>query len=184
MAAGLDDLPPYSWLVRTERGGHLTWCLADPVGKHQAARAAPEAFLTHISEYFHFALGADPHFGGLSRNPGHADADTIWGRREPFSLNELFSVVPFGWEKPRIVLSGVGRNRDLFMATLRGDRNVPALVAAHSINRDVGVAYGREPLLDSEVAGIAQSVERYRRKWDRQGHTPVWLARQRGTRPA
>ena len=50
MAAGLDELPPYSWLVRTRRGGHATWALAVPVAKHQAARVAPEAFLSHVSE--------------------------------------------------------------------------------------------------------------------------------------
>ena len=56
------------------------------------------------------------------------------------------------------------------MATCRGDRGVSALTMAHALNRDVADAYGREPLPDSEVAGIARSVERYRRKWERQGH--------------
>ena len=36
MAASLDDLPPFSWLVRTRRGAHVTWTLSIPVGKHQA----------------------------------------------------------------------------------------------------------------------------------------------------
>ena len=64
------------------------------------------------------------------------------------------------------------------MATCRGDCNVPALTIAHSINGDVGASYRRDPLPDSEVAGIARSVERYRRKWDRQGHKSTWLGRQ------
>ena len=178
MAAGLDDLPPYSWLVRTRRGGHVSWALAVPVGKHQAARVAPEAYLSAVAEFFHHALGADPAFGGLSRNPAHPKADTVWGRRKPYSLDELSSVIPFNWRKPRIAQTGIGRNRDLFMATCRGDRGVSALTMAHALNRDVADAYGREPLPDSEVAGIARSVERYRRTWDRQGHKPSWLARQ------
>ena len=178
MAAGLDDLPPYSWLVRTRRGGHVSWALAVPVGKHQAARAAPEAYLSAVAEYYHHALGADPAFGGLSRNPAHPKADTVWGRRKPYSLDELSSVIPFNWRKPRIAQTGIGRNRDLFMATCRGDRGVSALTMAHALNRDVADVYGREPLPDSEVAGIARSVERYRRKWDRQGHKSTWLARQ------
>ena len=66
------------WLVRTRRGGHVTWALAVPVGKHQ--RAAPEAYLSDVAEYYHLALGADPAFGGLSRNPAHPKADTVWGR--------------------------------------------------------------------------------------------------------
>ena len=178
MAAGLDDLPPYSWLVRTRRGGHVSWALAAPVGKHQAARAAPEAYLSAVAEHYHHALGADPAFGGLSRNPAHPKADTVWGRRKPYSLDELASVIPFNWRKPRIAQTGIGRNRDLFMATCRGDRSVSALTMAHALNRDVADAYGREPLPDSEVAGIARSVERYRRKWEQQGHRSAWLARQ------
>ena len=178
MAAGLDDLPPYSWLVRTRRGGHVSWALAVPVGKHQAARAAPEAYLSAVAEYYHHALGADPAFGGLSHNPAHPKADTVWGRRKPYSLDELSSVIPCNWRKPRIAQTGIGRNRDLFMATCRGDRGVPALTMAHALNRDVADAYGRESLPDSEVAGIARSVERYRRKWEQQGHKSTWLARQ------
>ena len=178
MAAGLADLPPYSWLVRTRRGGHVTWTLEAPVGKHQAARTAPEAYLTGVAEYYHHALGADPAFGGLSRNPAHPKADTLWGRCAPYSLDELSSVIPFNWRKPRIAQTGIGRNRDLFMATCRGDRSVPALTMAHALNRDVADVYGREPLPDSEVAAIAQSVKKYRRKWGRQGHKPSWLARQ------
>ena len=219
MAAGLGDLPPYSWIVRTRRGGHVSWALAVPVGKHQAARAAPEAYLSavtdtyswivrtrrggHVSwalavpvgkhraaraapeaylsavaEYYHHALGADPAFGGLSRNPAHPKADTVWGRRKPYSLDQLAKVIPFNWRKPRIAQTGIGRNRDLFMATCRGDRGMSALTMAHALNRDVADVYGREPLPDSEVAGIARSVERYRRKWERQGHKSTWLARQ------
>ena len=57
MAARLDDLPPYSWLVWTRRGGHVTWTLlAAPVGKHKAARGAPEAYLTGVSEFYHLRL--------------------------------------------------------------------------------------------------------------------------------
>ena len=156
MAASLDDLPPFSWLVRTRRGAHVTWTLSIPVGKHQAARAAPEAYLSAVAEYYHHALDADPAFGGLSRNPAHPKADTVWGRRKPYSLDELSSIIPFNWRKPRIAQTGIGRNRDLFMATCRGDRGVSALTMAHALNRDVADAYGRPSLPDSEVAAIAR----------------------------
>ena len=31
----------------------------------------------------------------VSRNPAHPKADTVWGRRKPYSLDELSSVIPF-----------------------------------------------------------------------------------------
>ena len=143
----------YSWLVRTRRGAHVNWALAVPVGKHQASRKAPEAYLSAVAEYYHHALDADTAFGGLSRNPAHPKADTVWGRRKAYSLDELSSIIPFNWRKPRIAQTGIGRNRDLFMATCRGgDRGVSALTMAHALNRDVADAYGRPSLPDSEVA--------------------------------
>ena len=182
MAAGLDDLPPYSWLVRTRRGGHVSWALAVPVGKHQAARAGPEAYLAAVAEYFHHALGADPAFGGLSRNPAHPKADTVWGRRAPYSLDELSSVIPFNWRKPRIAQTGIGRNRDMFMSGLRGasaNRDVPALTILHTINAEVAALWGKLLMPDRELGYMARSIERYRAKWARHGHAARWIERQR-----
>ena len=178
MQRGLADLPPYNWAVWTPRGAHLTYCLAVPVGKHDRARAGPERWLAATAEFYHATLGADPAFSGLGRNPAHPDAAVTWGADAPYSLADLSSVVPFGWRKPRVSMTGIGRNRDLFMATCRGDRSVPALTIAHAMNREVADRYGRDPLPDAEVAAIARSVERYRRQWERQGHSPAWLARQ------
>ena len=66
MASGLSELPPWNWFVETTRGAHVTWALAVPVAKHAAARAAPETYLSHVAEYYHAALGADPAFNGCS----------------------------------------------------------------------------------------------------------------------
>ena len=100
MAAGLCDLPPPNWMVFTERGAHLTWCLARPVAKHQRARRAPETYLARTAEYFTHAVSADPGFGGLSRNPAHPDAHTYWAARKPYDLDTLSSVIPFNWKRP------------------------------------------------------------------------------------
>ena len=178
MGEGIADLPPTNAKVWTRRGAHLGWFLADPVAKHQAARAGPERYLARVAEYYHAAVGADPGFTGLGRNPAHAQAKTEWGRQQPYKLDELASVIPFGWKRPPVAVSAIGRNVDVFRATLRGDRNVPALTIAHSINAEIGAEYGYGPLPDDEIAGIARSVERYRAQWARQGHSPKWIARQ------
>ena len=178
MGAGIGDLPPVNVRVWTRRGAHLGWFLADPVGKHQSARAGPERFLARISEFYHATVGADPGFSGLGRNPAHRDARTEWGREEPYTLAALATVIPFGWKRPPVAVSAIGRNVDVFRATLRGDLKVPAITIAHAVNAQIGAEYGYGPLPDDEIAGIARSVERYREKWARQGHAPKWIARQ------
>ena len=185
MAAGLDVLPPYNWLVQTERGAHVTWCLAAPVARHHAARQAPETYLARVGEYYHHALQADPAFSGLGRNPANDGARTIWGREAPYSLDDLANVIPFGWKRPRVALTGMGRNVDAFRAGLRWageDRNrgLPVLPALHAINAEVSRGHPDGRLSDNELADIARSIERYRQKWERDGwHKPAWLERQR-----
>ena len=184
MAAGLYDLPPTNWLVQTERGGHLTWCLADPVAKHKAARAAPEQYLATVSEYYAAAVSADPGFGGMGRNPTYRDARTTWGREEPYTLDQLASVVPFGWERPLVATTGIGRNVDLFGTGLhwagrQANASLPVLPALHAVNAEVSALHGKPPLPDAEVGDIARSIERYRERWARDGwHCPRWIARQ------
>lgn len=184
MAAGITDLPPTNWLVRTRRGAHLTWCLASPVAKHDAARRAPELLLAHVADYYGEAVSADPGFGGMGRNPSHPAADTIWGRAEPYSLSDLANVVPFGWQRPTVALTGVGRNVDLFRTGLRwaghkANASLPVLPALHAVNADIAEKHGKPPLPDAEVGSIARSIERYRAKWAARGwHCPRWLSRQ------
>ena len=183
MGAGMFDLPPVNWMIRTQRGGHLTWCLADPVAKHKAARAAPEQYLAAVSEYYAAAVSADPGFGGMGRNPTHRDAKTIWGREEPYSLDQLANVVPFGWQRPLVATTAIGRNVDLFQTGLRWagrqvNAGLPVLPALHAVNAEVAAMHGKPPLPDAEVGDVARSIERYRERWARQGHKPSWLARQ------
>ena len=61
--------------------------------------------------------------------------------------------------------TAIGRNCDLFQSLIRwagSPENIAndCLAAAHVINQSFEL-----PLPDSEVAGIAASVERYRKKW-------------------
>ena len=185
MAAGLTDLPPFNWLTWTERGAHLTWCLAVPVAKHKAARPAPERQLARVSEYFHATLGADRGFGGLGRNPTHSDADTEWGREAPYGLDEMASVIPFGWKRPRVSQTGIGRNVDLFCSGLRWagksvNAGQPVLSALYSILPDVCEPYGRGLLPDCEIVGMARRIERYRAGWERGAcHKAWWIEKQR-----
>ena len=59
----------------------------------------------------------------LTLNPmhsGHRGAfRTWWGRRDPYSLDELAEVIPFGWRVPTLKRTGIGRNVDLFRAAMR-----------------------------------------------------------------
>ena len=184
MAAGLCHLPPPNWMVHTERGAHLTWCLARPVAKHQRARRAPETYLARTAEYFVHAVSADPGFGGLSRNPAHPDARTYWAARKPYDLDTLSSVIPFNWKRPRVSNTSIGRNVDLFGTGLRWagrqeNAALPVLSALHAVNAEIAAAHDRPPLSDAEVGGIARSIERYRLKWARNGwHCPRWRAQQ------
>ena len=90
---------------------------------------------------------------------------TNWLRKDPYSLGELARVIPFGWRRPTVSRTGVGRNCDLFQSLIRWagcpeNRENDCLAAAHVINQSFEL-----PLPDSEVAGIAASVERYRKNW-------------------
>ena len=74
-------------------------------------------------------------------------------------------MIPSGWRRPTVSRTGVGRNCDLFQSLIRWagcpeNRENDCLAAAHVINQSFEL-----PLPDSEVAGIAASVERYRKNW-------------------
>ena len=180
---GLQELPPPNWITRTQRGGHCTWCLAVPVAKHGAARAAPEQYLARIAEYFHHALGADPSFSGLGRNPAHPDADTIWGRSEPYSMDELAAVIPHGWRRPQVPQTGVGRNCMMHDGGMRWagrweNRDIAVIVALHTIREEVCGLFpdADHPYTIQEMEATAKVIEGYRAEWLRQGwHKPEYL---------
>ena len=89
-------------------------------------------------------------------------------------LNVLAELIPRGWRHPRKPRTEIGRNVSLFrsgMAWAGRTHNLDLDVFNYlgGINGEVAEDLGRPPLGYSELAGIAKSVERYRREWVAQG---------------
>ena len=165
-------IPEPSWsTTRLSSGGtHAVWCLVRPVHRGEQARQKPLVLFSRVVEYMAEAVGADAGYAGvLSHNPmarAHGpDLRTKWGRREPYPLKELAEIIPLGWRVPKVPLTAVGRNCTLFLALCRwagspANLSYDVLPAALAANQDFDY-----PLEYAEVAGIARSVERYRRGW-------------------
>ena len=182
MESGLLSLPEPNWLTETKRGGHVTYTLAVPTLKHDAARQKPLLMLRRISEYFHVQLGADPAFSGLGRNPEHPSQTTQWMRKAPYRFNELAEPIPKGWRQPQRPRTAIGRNVDLFRVVCRlagKFPDVPCLELAHQYNAPVADSLDKASLPDNEVQAIARHVEGYRAQWKRDGHKPAWIEDQR-----
>ena len=185
MARGLFELPPPNWTVwrMANRHAHVCWTLDRPVHRYPAARPEPLRFLAHVADYYAHAVGADPSYSGvLAHNPAplfKSPYTTTWGREAPYTLDELATVIPFGWEPPKVRQTGVGRNVDLFEAGMRwagkrANADLPVLPALLTVNQEF-----EHPLPMSEVQATARSVEKYRARWKARGwHCPRWLARQ------
>ena len=185
MAWGLADLPPYNWAVwrMQNRHAHVCWNLTEPVHRYPASRPEPLRYLAGIADYYAHAVGADPGYSGvLAHNPAcrfKSPYKTTWGRDEPYTLDQLASVIPFNWEPPTVRQTGVGRNVDLFEAGCRWagrpmNKNLTVLPALMAVNQDFA-----HPLPQSEVQATARSIEKYRKRWASRGwHCPRWIARQ------
>ena len=167
-----EEIKSPCWTVTRKGSGgtHAVWNLARPVHRGEQARIAPLKALSRVSEFYADTLRADSGYVGiLSHNPmaqAHGPGFvTNWFHRAAYSLPELGEVIPFGWRRPTVSRTGVGRNCDLFQSLIRWagcpeNRENDCLAAAHVINQSFEL-----PLPDSEVAGIAASVERYRKNW-------------------
>ena len=160
---------------RSNSHSHVSYFLAKPVHRGANAREAPLRLLARISEFYRQALGADPGYNGvLTHNPmrsahRHGGFLTHWGRKQPYSLGELSEVIPKGWRLPVKPTTEAGRNCALFVALMKwagSPANIgrEVLAVARAMNDGLDV-----PLGDSEVAGLAKSVERYRRSWIAKG---------------
>ena len=187
MARGMADLPPPNWTVWRTANSHChpAWALATPVHRYPQARPKPLLHLARIGDYYTETLGADAGYSGvLVHNPAPVCRDdafrTAWGREEPYSLDQLAAVIPFGWQAPAVRQTGVGRNVDLFEAAMRwaGRRenaHLPVLTALIVANQKLDPY----PLPDSEIAATARKIEAYRKRWSARGwHCPTWIARQ------
>ena len=170
-----------NWTVTRKQGGgtHAVWTLKTPVHRGEKARRGPLSYLTRISEYYADKLKADPSYNSvLCHNPmalAHGRGFiTNWMERSPRTLDQLAEVIPFGWKKPRIANTAIGRNCTMFDTLVQWagkpeNIKVPVSSAAHAINGEIGRSHGKIPLPHSEVSEVARRVERYRREWVAQG---------------
>ena len=154
---------------------HASWFLKRPVHRGESARPGPLRRLARITEFYRDALQADPGYAGvLTHNPieethGAGEFQAHWGRSCGYSLDELAEPIPKGWRLPASPSTEPGRNCALFRSLLKwagSPSNIghDVLGAARAANDGLDV-----PLGDSEVAGLAKSVERYRRSWIAKG---------------
>ena len=137
--------PEFNWKVQRVVNGHshVVWNLAAPVHRGADARQGPLNLLARVSEYYTATLKADQGYTGvLTHNPmskAHGPGfKTHWLRRDPYKLDELARVIPFGWRVPKIPATGIGRNNDLFQALAKWagkpeNRGNDVLAAAMSI---------------------------------------------------
>ena len=184
MVAILDrEVPMPNWVVqRSSTGGaHGVWTLARPVLRGAEARERPLKLLARATEYMAQVVGADAGYTGvLAHNPMVPDQGqnlkTDWMRPEAYRLAELAEVVPFGWKRPAVPQTGIGRNCAMFEALMKwagspGNLGLPVLPAAMAIYRDIVGQFpgAARPFTPTEVAGIARSVERYRARWAKRG---------------
>ena len=166
-----------NWSVTRKAGGgtHAVWNLARPVHRGTGSRPSPLRALARVSEYFAATLKADSGYTGvLSHNPMSAAHGpgfiTNWLHRGPYTLPQLAEVIPFGWRKPTVSVTSIGRNCSMFDALRRWagkpeNQKANVLAAAMSINEEIGRLHGKAPMVQSEVAAIARNVHRKRREW-------------------
>lgn len=166
-AVGRGEVLPPSWVTISAGGGlHVVWTLAAPVLRHSAASPAPLGVAARISEWCRHALDGDVGYAGLITYRPGGHQQTRWGPLGGYSLNELRSVIPAGWRRPRRATTGIGRNCDLFAAGCvwagrRSNAELPVVDELLAWN----AAHNSPPLGRSEVEATARSIERYRARW-------------------
>jgi len=180
-SGGGTALPMPSWMVqrRASLHPHLVWCLCRPVLRGSQARLSPLRRFARISEFYRQASQADAGFNGvLSHNPmcggprssGRA-LITTWGRREPYSLDELAEAIPQGWRMPHVPTTEAGRNDSLFRALMRWS-GIPSHWGVDVLDQALVLnAQFEPPMFLSEVLGIAKSVNKIQAKNLESGQT-------------
>ena len=175
-AVRLAKVGALNWVAENLRTGgvHLVWTLAKPVHRGETALEAPLKCYARISEYYASVLSADAGYTGVLTHNPMEDAQlpgfrTHWLRREPHTLGGLAAVIPFRWRRPKPSRTAAGRNCDIFAHCMKWAGS-PANLGSPVLDEATVVNDGLKfPLGLSEVAGIARSVERYRRRWIQQG---------------
>jgi hypothetical protein len=184
-------LPPPNVGIGNPANGHahLLWGVSAPVATSEAARLAPMRYLAAIEGAMLAAMlpyGCDPGFSGLIvKNPHNAAWRSHWGPRHLYELGELAEYVDLDKFKPKRALQkqlrgyGVGRNVTIFNElgpegkwaynAVRRYRGCPfaewenaVLMRAQELNAEF-----LNPLIFSEVRGIAKSVAKWVWKQDK-----------------
>ncbi|MDM3685944.1 replication initiation protein [Proteus mirabilis] len=108
-----------NWICQNPLNGHAHYgyMLKTPVSRTLKARGTPQRYLARIQQAMTEQLEADAgyaHF--LTKTPAHDKHRTIWGRSEPFTLDELRdgldADLPLRLKRETAV--GEGRNVTLF----------------------------------------------------------------------
>ena len=184
---GLIPMPTVQVFNEETGRQHLAYVLADPVHRNEHSALAPISAAGRIADYLQAAIpGADPCFAGLlCRNPTPGiDPKALVVRRDvrPYTLAALLAYIPARWRRPRPAeRSAAGRNCTLFSLAIQwagraANRGVPAEAWLTMQNLAL---FPASPLPQSEVAGIARSVERYRQLWETAGwHSERFRAQQ------
>lgn len=174
-AAWIDaDLPAPNWTAQNPKNGHahLGYALAAPVSRSVFSRGCPQRYLARIQHAMTRALGADQaytHF--LTKTPGHARWRTIWGRQQPYDLDELRRALPEDLPLPKRIKAadavGLGRNVTLFdglRAWAYRSRRLYSRFEAFSeacLYQAQGLNVFAAPLPVSELRSTARSVAKW-----------------------
>ena len=174
-AAWLDaDLPQPNWIAQNPKNGHahLGYALLAPVSRSMLSKDCPQRYLARIQHAMTRALGADQaytHF--LTKTPGHARWRTIWGRQQPYDLDELRRALPEDLPLPKRIKAadavGLGRNVTLFdglRAWAYRSRRLYSRFEAFSeacLYQAQGLNVFAAPLPFSEVRSTARSVAKW-----------------------
>ena len=148
----------------------------------------PLRYLAAIGDYYAHAVGADPSYSGvLAHNPAplmrQNEFRTLWWREAPYTLDELATVIPFGWTPPKVRQTGIGRNCDLFetgmgWAGRREYQHLPVLPALLIVNQEFAplaatVRSTRDGALDREVSRQMDSARLAQTDLDRTAAIPA-----------
>lgn len=183
-AAGQVPTPNLAIYRELTGNAHAIYTLRRPVLRGATARPFPLAVLGRCSEWLRLQLQADAGFAGvLVANPVHDDYDTVWLRRQAYTLGELQAHIPRGWRQPRPPRTDAGRNSALFHELMRFAGSPERTDAdirhyAEQLYSEINIL-SPHAFTNAELRAIVQSVLRYRDQWRTRGwNVPRWIERQ------
>lgn len=193
-AAWLDaDLPQPNWIAQNPANGHahLGYALLAPVSRSLLSRGCPQRYMARIQHAMTQGLRADrayTHF--LTKTPGHARWRTIWGRQQPYSLDELRRALPEDLPLPRKISRreavGFGRNVSLFDSLRAWAYRARLEYSRFEAWQDACLCHAQAlntfaaPLPFSELRSTARSVA----KWTWANISPAGFAERQAQRQA